>query len=89
MIGLQKGYLVNKKRDGYGRMVYSDGRLCEGNWLNNKRNGEGKMTYCNGIVYQGHWLNGQQWNNINDNFLKLPYFFNNDKIVEFSFPENK
>lgn len=60
-------------------MTYSDGRVYEGSWVNDERNGRGKMTYSDGSVYNGYWSDGQKWNFVNDNFLKLPFLFNDKK----------
>ena len=44
-------------RNGYGKMIYSDGNVYEGEWLNNKRHGQGKMILANGYTYDGEWVN--------------------------------
>lgn len=45
------------KKEGQGRMVWSNGNQYEGQWKKDMPNGEGTFTYANGIVYQGQWVN--------------------------------
>lgn len=43
-------------KDGYGKMVYPNGDIYEGNWVENKMEGEGTYTYLKtGDIYSGAW----------------------------------
>lgn len=44
-------------RSGYGKMIYLNGDIYEGNWKLSKKNGQGKMTYVNCDIYEGEWKN--------------------------------
>lgn len=51
------GYTLNGKRNGKGRVVWSDGEVYDGEWQDDKRNGKGKYTYASGAVYEGEFQN--------------------------------
>ena len=51
-----KHIFSSKKREGYGKYVYTDGSVYEGEWFNDKKEGMGKYTYKDGTVYEGEWL---------------------------------
>ena len=44
---------MNGTRNGKGIMIYSNGRVFEGEWMNDKRNGNGYERYSNGNRYEG------------------------------------
>jgi hypothetical protein len=50
-----KGMFRNGKREGRGRMVWSDGSSFEGLWKNDERS-EGRMVMSNGCIYIGKFL---------------------------------
>jgi hypothetical protein len=51
---LYKGTLNDKKkRDGLGVLMYSHGRIYEGEWQSEKRNGRGFELFTNGSRYIG------------------------------------
>ncbi len=41
----------DERKDGPGKMSYSDGSVYEGEFLNQQRSGMGRLTYPNGNVY--------------------------------------
>ncbi|CCW60044.1 unnamed protein product [Phytomonas sp. EM1] len=46
-------------REGYGRCVYHNGDVYEGDWQNDQRHGKGRMHYhATGAVYDGSWERG-------------------------------
>ena len=45
---------------GYGRYVWYDGRIYEGNYRFNKKHGQGTYTYTDGSKYRGKWVDGEQ-----------------------------
>ena len=51
------GYVLNGKRHGQGKMIYTTGDIYNGNWNEDKRDGFGKMRYANGSYYEGEWKN--------------------------------
>ena len=42
-------------RQGWGRMVYTNGDYFEGEWEAGLRQGDGVLVYANGNVYEGQW----------------------------------
>jgi hypothetical protein len=44
-----------KQRQGTGLMLYSNGRLYEGDWREDKREGRGYERYQNGSIYTGQF----------------------------------
>lgn len=49
------------KRHGYGKYVFPNGDVFEGEWKMDVRNGKGKITYINDhSVYVGDWKNGKK-----------------------------
>ena len=56
--GYYKGYVLNDKRHGSGRMNYYDGDYKDGNWYNdNFESGTVKITYTNKDSYIGEYSN--------------------------------
>ncbi len=47
------GHFSKGKINGYGRLVFSDGRIYEGEWKNHYRSGKGVMHFPKGDVYKG------------------------------------
>jgi hypothetical protein len=47
------------KREGPGKMTYSNGDIYDGNWHNDRRHGPGKMTYSAGGSYVGGFKEGK------------------------------
>ena len=50
---------VNKNRNGCGIMLYSNGRIYEGEWLNDVKFGKGFELYPSGNYYLGNFVNGK------------------------------
>ena len=46
-----------KIRQGFGRLIWQDGSLYEGQFKNNKACGMGRLIHSNGDVYEGQWFN--------------------------------
>eukprot|EP00824_Muranothrix_gubernata_P009735 TRINITY_DN22441_c0_g1_i1.p1 TRINITY_DN22441_c0_g1~~TRINITY_DN22441_c0_g1_i1.p1 ORF type:complete len:393 (+),score=76.77 TRINITY_DN22441_c0_g1_i1:41-1180(+) len=46
------------KRDGRGKMEYSDGEIYDGDWRDNKPHGNGCHRYEDGSTYVGEWRRG-------------------------------
>ena len=52
------GYLVDEKKEGYGKLYYKNGKLkYDGNWFDDKKEGYGKFNHINGEYYWGQWKN--------------------------------
>lgn len=45
------------KRDGIGRVVWSDGSCYEGEWKDDKSFGIGKLIHADGDIYEGEFSN--------------------------------
>ncbi len=43
------------KPHGFGKAVYDNGNVYEGEWKDGSHNGQGKITYDHGVVYEGEW----------------------------------
>lgn len=59
--GIEERYRGNwkdDKKNGFGKMIYSDSTVYEGNWQDNMRHGKGKYKWKSGLVYEGDWVNG-------------------------------
>jgi hypothetical protein len=56
---IYKGEMIDHKRDGYGIMKYTSGRLYEGHWLDDLRDGEGFERYGNCNEYKGSFIKGR------------------------------
>ena len=52
-VGTYDGDLVDGKRQGTGKMTYTNGDVYDGTWWNDGRYAIGKMTYADGGVYKG------------------------------------
>jgi hypothetical protein len=50
-----EGEYVNGKREGVGRMVWSNGDRYLGDWKNGSKDGIGYMVWSNGDFYEGGW----------------------------------
>jgi len=56
-VGTYTGCLdYESNADGYGKMLYLNGNIYQGNWKRNYLDGNGKMNFSNGDVYSGEWL---------------------------------
>lgn len=42
-------------KTGFGKMLYANGNVYEGEWKNNLKNGQGKQSYKDGSSYEGEW----------------------------------
>ncbi len=64
------GDLIDGKKNGKGKMIYTNGSIYDGEWKDDQKNGKGKMTYSNGAYYEGEWKddkkNGQGQNTYKD-----------------------
>jgi hypothetical protein len=47
------------QRHGFGKMLWFDGSLYEGEWKYDMCNGQGRLLKCNGDFYEGSWLDDQ------------------------------
>lgn len=52
-----KGYMI---REGFGKVIYSDGHMYEGQWRDDKYHGLGVEIYGNGDLYFGRWENDKK-----------------------------
>ncbi len=50
-----EGYVVGKKKEGFGKYTFKAGGYYEGNFSNDKINGFGKYDDGRGTVYEGNW----------------------------------
>ena len=55
-VGSITSNLLNKIRNGNGKMTYVDNSVYEGKWKEDKRNGKGKMIYADSSIYDGDWV---------------------------------
>lgn len=46
-------------KNGFGRLIYENGDVYEGEWVNNKANGKGKYQIVEGPTYIGEWVNNE------------------------------
>ena len=53
--GKYYGDLKNKKRNGYGKLEYKNGKTYIGEWKNNQRVGEGSFYEKGLLTYTGEW----------------------------------
>ena len=60
----------NDKRNGYGRLIWSDGAHYDGEWLADKRNGIGCFVHSNGTRNEGIWNNGKLQND-EESFMSI------------------
>jgi hypothetical protein len=67
--------------DGFGKMIYDNGDVYEGEWANGIRTGKGKMIYECGRVYEGEYKN-----NLKHGCGKLIY--SNGQVYEGEFENN-
>jgi hypothetical protein len=46
--------------NGFGKYVWTSGKVYEGDWLENKMSGQGKMCWPDGKVYEGGFLDDKR-----------------------------
>lgn len=56
------GYL-DDERNGYGKMIFTDGMIYEGNWMRGIQSGEGKIKLPDGTIKQGYFKSGVFYDN--------------------------
>ena len=56
---LYTGECKKNKKEGRGRIVYSNGNKYEGSFKNDKKDGHGTYYYSNGLMYNGEWKKGK------------------------------
>jgi hypothetical protein len=49
------GSFIENKMEGFGIMIYVDGRRYEGYYVDDKRQGFGIYKYADGSEYSGYW----------------------------------
>ena len=54
------GRNTNGASHGFGKMIYADGNIYEGNWLNGKRSEKGRLTLTTGTIYEGEWADDKR-----------------------------
>lgn len=55
------GQVMNKKRHGWGKAVWENFRLYEGEWDNDQMSGKGRCIGSSGTsYYDGEWKNGKR-----------------------------
>ena len=54
------GRNTNGAPHGFGKMIYADGNIYEGNWLNGKRSEKGRLTLTTGTIYEGEWADNKR-----------------------------
>jgi hypothetical protein len=57
---LYDGNFLYGKRNGFGKMIYCDGDIYEGEWIDNEIKGKGIYSYKNGEKLDGVFLNGKE-----------------------------
>ncbi len=50
-----EGEFYDNKRNGYGKLICTDGEVYEGEWQDDKKHGHGKRTFASGSRYEGEW----------------------------------
>lgn len=48
-----QGEFVHGKREGFGKFVYADGAVYEGQWIDDRIHGEGVAIFASGNRYEG------------------------------------
>ena len=69
-------------KEGFGKIIFEDGKYFEGMFKNNSANGIGYMEYSDGEVYVGEFLN-----NLSDGFGTV--YYSNGNIFTGSFSKDK
>ena len=57
-----EGEIRNGKPDGFGILIWFDGRKYVGNFKDGKMDGQGTLTFSSGEKYVGEWKDGKPWN---------------------------
>ena len=47
---------MNNMANGYGRVIYADGDMYEGEWKDDKAQGKGIYIHADGAKYEGEWV---------------------------------
>ena len=55
-----QGVFVNDSMEGFGKFVWPNSKVYEGDWLDNKINGKGKIIYSNGVIFEGSFVNNRK-----------------------------
>ena len=53
-----EGEIINKKRNGKGKMIFKTGGVYEGQWKDGAFDGKGKLIYQSGDIYEGEFKCG-------------------------------
>jgi hypothetical protein len=53
------GFCCAGKRSGFGKYVWKDGMVYEGEWKDNEQHGQGKQIYADGSKYEGGYCAGK------------------------------
>ena len=53
-----EGEFYDNKRNGFGKLICTDGEIYEGEWKDDKKHGYGKRTFVSGSRYDGEWADG-------------------------------
>jgi len=54
--GRYLGQVVNGKKNGVGKLIWSAGDWYEGEWVDDAKQGNGTMSWSNGDMYMGGWM---------------------------------
>lgn len=61
IIHILQGNYKDGMKTGFGKMIFPNGDIYEGEWLEDKIHGEGSYTYKkSGDIYSGSWSNGKK-----------------------------
>ncbi|KAL4500542.1 hypothetical protein ABPG72_002966 [Tetrahymena utriculariae] len=52
-----QGQLINKQRNGIGKLTFQDGTVYIGEWILDKRHGKGVQIWPDDTLYEGEWEN--------------------------------
>jgi len=56
---LFEGTFNQDRREGFGRVFWTDGSYYIGEWQNDQRNGKGELRHSNGKLEKGKWANNK------------------------------
>ena len=65
---------MDDKREGYGKMYWTDGKVYEGHWQAGVMHGKGRMDYKDGTSKEGEWVHGKEPSKLTTKVKSIPLF---------------